>query len=138
MKVCSSDLSLPESLDDRNRRIAGGPVYDLHDVRELLRRLGGQCIHPWSRKCVRDIQELSFDNNDIAKLLNDGLQNATYRGSEWCQGSNRLAVAACDSYRIYRSEWNEKTGDYLELEYYVKFAIGRTGGMLILASCHLS
>ena len=45
--------------------------------------------------------------------------------------------AACDAYVLVRTEHLPHLRKDMECEYYIKFAIGKTGTVLLLASCHL-
>jgi hypothetical protein len=46
--------------------------------------------------------------------------------------------AACDAYELKRRERCPVARKELEYTYYIKFAIGMTGKILLLVSCHLS
>ena len=65
------------------------------------------------------------------------LRPADYRDSEWCT-NGRNALAACDAYALRRVEWVAAAGKEMGVEYFVKFAVGKTGQLVLLVSCHLS
>lgn len=129
----SSDLP-----DDPGRvKIAtkdGQPLYSLDRVKALV--ADENRLELWTRKCRRKVREL-FDGDleQVADLIN-ALREDDYIDSEWCEnGSN--AWAACDAYSISRKEIAPATGKPLTVEYFVKFAVGKTGQLVLLVSCHV-
>ncbi|MYA66563.1 MAG: hypothetical protein F4X09_04575 [Gammaproteobacteria bacterium] len=66
------------------------------------------------------------------------VSNGQFRGAEWCVQRDEGPWAACDAYTVIRQEWIAKAQKEMPFEYYVKFAIARTGSKVLLASCHLS
>lgn len=42
----------------------------------------------------------------------------------------------CDAYKVTRKEWIENAGKYIPMTYYLKFAISKTGHILLMASNH--
>ena len=129
----SSDLP-----DDPGRvKIAtkdGQPLYSLDRVKALV--ADENRLELWTRKCRRKVREL-FDSDleQVADLIN-ALREDDYIDSEWCEnGSN--AWAACDAYSIRRKEIAPATGKPLTVEYFVKFAVGKTGQLVLLVSCHV-
>ncbi|MET3715356.1 hypothetical protein ABMD26_001604 [Pseudomonas sp. PvP001] len=61
-----------------------------------------------------------------------------YLNAQWCQTGKPGVWAACDAYRVSRKEWNEYAYKELDVTYYVKFCIGKLGGLILLVSCHTS
>ena len=108
--VVVSEYSLNPPEDGQGRvKIAGGPLYELARVQKLAA---------------------------VAGLLGH-LRPADYRDSEWCT-NGRNALAACDAYALRRVEWVAAAGKEMGVEYFVKFAVGKTGQLVLLVSCHLS
>lgn len=119
------------------RRIAGGPLYAVDDVLEAL---AAQTLRVVTRKAMRDVQELSLCDEELVQLIKCAVQDGRYKNSEWCEtGRTQAAIswAACDAYTVSRDEWNETAGKSFPCEYYLKFAIGKTGLVLLVVSCHL-
>lgn len=119
------------------RRIAAGPLYAVDDVLEAL---AAQTLRVVTRKAMRDVQELSLDDEELAQLIRRAVQYGRYKNSEWCEaGRTQTATswAACDAYTVSRDERNETAGKSFTCEYYLKFAIGKTGLVLLVVSCHL-
>ena len=119
------------------RRIAAGPLYAVDDVLEAL---AAQTLRVVTRKAMRDVQALSLDDEELAQLIRRAVQYGRYKNSEWCEtGRTHAAIswAACDAYTVSRDEWNETAGKSFPCEYYLKFAIGKTGLVLLVVSCHL-
>lgn len=116
-----------------SRKIGGGPLYRLPRVQALCGDTTQLLL--WTHKCVTDVQGLGMDIEDVAALIRElGARN--YIDSEWCRSGS--AWAACDAYRRAWSEWMAGAGKRMDMEYFPKFAIGRTGELLLVVSCHLS
>ncbi len=59
-----------------------------------------------------------------------------YIDSEWC--TNGFGVwAACDAYEVQRREWVKTANKEMNMVYFVKFAIGKTGALVLVVSCHV-
>jgi hypothetical protein len=78
-----------------------------------------------------------FDSDlvQVADLIR-ALTTADYIDSEWCE-NGKGALAACDAYRIRRQETIPATGRSMTVAYFVKFAIGKTGRLVLMVSCHV-
>lgn len=127
--------TLPSS--DKDRKIGGlsGPLYDPEVVLDIL---GNGKLIPWSNGCMRDMQKWEFDQDDITELTQYAIRFGQYIDSEWCQSKADGPWAACDAYRFIRKEWNDNAFKELNVAYYIKVAIGKTGKVLLLVSCHPS
>lgn len=126
----------PLSEEPSNRVIAGGPLYAPSEVLQVL--MLSNCVSAWTKKCVSDLQNWEFDENDVRSLVQDAIEQQNYRGSEWCEQKPTGPWAACDVYVLSRKEWIETIQKEMYLEYYIKFAIAKTGTVLLLVSCHLT
>ncbi len=124
--------------DGADRTIPGGPLYQAHEVLELLESGGSQAITPLTRKCLDDSQKWSLDKDDLLQLLKLAVRSGRFRGSEWCEKKHSGPWAACDAYSVIRMEWIAKAHKEIGMEYYIKFAIGTSGKILLLVSCHPS
>lgn len=131
----TGDLPLDEGAC---RKIADGPLYPAGEVLALLDREREQAIELWTRKCKSDVQKYGLNLDDLYGLLDEALRNGSYRGSEWCVQRPNGPWAACDAYRLFRNEWIENARKFMKMEYYLKFAMARSGQLLLLVSCHLS
>ena len=120
-------------LPSGRQKIPGGPLYELQRIKEVCSKEAR--IRLWTRQSVRDTQALGLDISDVAVLIQE-LNEHDYVDSEWCQGGK--AWAACDAYRLARREWHEGLTRPLFVEYFLKFAIGKSGQLLLVVSCHLS
>lgn len=112
-------------------KIGGGPLYPLDRVQGLVTKSGS--IFLWTTKCRRDVPNLGWDEDDVAELI-QSLKPGDYKDSEWC--GNGKAWAACDAYTIRRREWVETARKEMTVEYFLKFAIGKTGALVLMVSCH--
>ncbi len=129
-----SEYSLNPPLDGQGRvKIANAPLYDLVRVQKLA-AAGG--LNTWTDRCDKAVYGLfAGDLAAVADLLAH-LRPADYRDSEWCT-NGRNAWAACDAYALRRLEWVASAGKEMGVEYFVKFAVGKTGQLVLLVSCHL-
>lgn len=112
----------------------GQPLYSLARVQALIE--DEKRLVLWTRKCQQDVHKL-FDSDleQVAELI-QALRQDAYIDSEWCE-NGRGAWAACDAYRIRRVEVIPATGKSAIVEYFLKFAVGKTGQLVLLVSCHL-
>lgn len=134
----SSYKGLPPTKAGNNRHyISGGPLYPVESILTLL-DAGESATILWTRQCINDVQQLAFDIVDLQKLIKEAITQGQYVNSEWCVQQPTGPWAACDGYRLCRNEWVEYAHKEMRCEYYVKFAIGKTGKLLLLVSCHLS
>lgn len=124
--------------ENADRKITGSPIYSEADVLALLKEKGGNSLVAWTRKCKDDLQKYELDADDIFKLVELCFRSGKFLGSEWCQQSPNGCWAACDAYRVYIKQWVSNANKDMDFEYYVKFAIGKMGQLLLLVSCHLS
>lgn len=130
--------ALPTNGSIAARRIKGGGLYDRLEVLEMLDGKSSEVVIPWTRKCGEDLQKFAMNRSDAAHLLLLCMREGIFLGSEWCQQKPNGAWAACDAYTVAYREWNEAARKNFLIEYYLKFAIGRTGKVLLVASCHPS
>lgn len=126
----------PPSEETSNRiYIDGGPLYDVSDVLSLI-DLGDTHTTVWTSKGRIDVQKLAYEISDVRELLKHAIQYGKYNKSEWCLQKPTGPWAACDGYVVKRNEWIPHAHKDMCIEYYVKFAIGKTGKLLLLVSCH--
>jgi Motility quorum-sensing regulator, toxin of MqsA len=114
-------------------KIDGGPLYPLARVQALAALPNG--VKLLTTKCRHDVQNLGFDEDEVTKLL-QSLIAEDYKDSEWCDNGRGFWVA-CDSYTIRRKEWVETAHKELTMNYFLKFAIGKAGTLVLMLSCHL-
>ena len=129
-----SEYSLNPPEDGQGRvKIAKGPLYDLARVQRLA-TAGG--LNTWTDRCDKAVYELFSGDLEAVAGLFGHLRPADYRDSEWCT-NGRNALAACDAYALRRLEWVASAGREMGVEYFVKFAVGKAGQLVLLVSCHL-
>lgn len=126
--------ALPEHGNDR--KIRGGPLYPAEEVMSLLGNGGSESIITWTKKCTSDVQRWSLNDDDLFDLLGIAVYSGRFIGAEWCEQKPGGPWAACDAYSVIRKEWIPATRKEMDFEYYIKFAIGKTGKILLLVSCH--
>lgn len=118
------------------RKISGGPLYEAERVFGIL-GAGEESTRAWTRKCKDDLQKYTLDATDVVELLTEALRYGRYRDSEWCEQRPKGPWAACDAYTLTRKEWIPHAHKEFHIEYYIKFAIAKTGTVILLVSCHL-
>jgi hypothetical protein len=92
-------------------------------------------VRLWTRKIAKDVRHMVWSEVDVAELLAE-LQPHQYIDSEWCTNGSGV-WAACDAYAVQRREWVSTVNKEMNMEYFVKFAIGKTGALVLVVSCHL-
>ena len=127
--------SPPTELGGGRIKIDGGPLYDLATVKQLVE--DSDCINLFTRTCIGEVHKLFDSDTEQVAALIQALDQQDYIDSEWCE-NGKTGVAACDAYRIRRAEVVAATGKPMTTEYFLKFAIGKTGQLVLLVSCHLS
>lgn len=127
----------PPSESSESRIYIEGPLYPVDDVLKIL-DLGEEQTHLWTSKCRKHVQSLALDMLEVQALVRDAIVSGKYLKSEWCVQKPTGPWAACDGYHLFRDEWLEHARIEMRFEYYVKFAIGKTGKILLLVSCHTS
>ena len=115
-------------------KIAGGPLYDLARVHAIVE--DENRLFTWTEKCRKDVFNLFDDDlGEVAGLI-QCLKASDHIDSEWCE-NGRNAMAACDAYSIRRMEVIAATGKAMPVAYFLKFAIGKAGNLVLLVSCHV-
>lgn len=131
------DGSVP-TLENPERKISGVPLYDKNQVLTLLNENGSDGFKAWTRDCIADLTKWQLDHDDVLNLIRLCLHTGKFLGSEWCQQKPNGCWAACDAYRVFKTEWVKNADKDMTFEYYLKFAISKSGQLLLLVSCHLS
>ncbi len=122
--------------DGQNRKISDDPLYPAQEVLPILSATGEDAVHAWTGKCIRDMQKWALDAGDLCELVETALRAGRFLGSEWCVQKPNGPWAACDAYQLVRSEWMPNAHKYMNIDYYIKFAVGKTGKLLLIVSCH--
>lgn len=124
------DGALPK--DGEGRKIATRPLYRLTEIQALAAT--SDAVNLWTAKCRRDVANLALDAADVGVMLQE-LTERDYRDSEWCD-NGKGAWAACDAYTLRRLEYLESAGKSFRMEYFLKFALSKTGKLVLMVSCH--
>lgn len=102
----------------------------------MLALLSATAVNFWSRGAVADQQKWKISAEDAADLVHAALHTGRYLGAEWCVQKPNGPWAACDAYVVSRVEWNPYASKDLTVTYYLKYAISKTGQVLLMASNH--
>lgn len=118
---------------DSARRINGGPIYDQQEVSDLALKIA---VELWTRESQRDARKWYGDTEDVANLIEIAVKKGRFLGSFWCNQKPNGPWAACDSYQLNQRYWCDKRGKNVEQTDYLKFAISKTGSLLLSISNH--
>lgn len=133
--IVLSEYSQDSPTEFGRSKIAVGPLYDLARVQALVE--DEDKLLAWTQKCRKDVDELfAGDYAEVAELI-QSIQVHDYIDSEWCENGNGH-IAACDAYKVSRLEEVPGTGKRARFVYFLKFAIGKTGNLVLVVSCHTS
>jgi hypothetical protein len=113
-------------------------LYDENQVLALLEEKGANGFTAWTRGCISDLTKWELDHDEVLNLIRLCFRTGKFLGAEWCQQRPNGSWAACDAYRIFRNEKLKYADKDITIEYYLKFAISKTGQLLLLVSCHPS
>lgn len=133
-----------EARDSERRIRAPGPLYGHDSVKEILDVGGPDAVRIETRNCRKDLRDLEIEPEELPGLIREAVTNGTYRGSMWCKLSedrnqrDAVSWAACDEYVVPASIRVGQSGRTWNIHYYVKFAIGQAGSLLLLVSYHTS
>lgn len=141
MVVVSEYSSNPPTAPGRVK-IAGGPLYDLTRVQALV--VEETKVFLWTRECIKKVgnlyetvrEQFGSQLEMVADMVLALQQQGRYIDSEWCENGGG-AIAACDAYELTRREFIPVTGKEMVIKYFVKFAIGKTGNVVLMVSCHV-
>lgn len=123
----------PEGPGTGRIKIGDGPCYGLARVQDLV--LDEDQLKAWTDKCRKDVRKWFDDDLQRVADLIGSLKESDYIDSEWCE-NGKGAVAACDAYSIRRVETAPAIGQALRMEYFLKFAVSKTGTLVLMVSCH--
>ena len=127
--------NVPVQLGIGRIKIEAGPLYALARVQKLVD--SSDCINLFTRTCIGEVHKLFDSDFERVASLIQALDTRNYIDSEWCE-NGKNGIAACDAYRIRRTEVIAMTNKPTTVEYFVKFAVGKAGKLVLLVSCHLS
>lgn len=114
------------------------PLYAEEEVLRLLDQQGVEAFTLWTNDCQKDVQNLELDHEGVMELIRSALINGKFINAQWCQQKPGGPWAACDAYSVTRSEWIEAAFKSMDIQYYVKFALNKSGKLLLVVSCHTS
>lgn len=129
-----SEYSLSPPCEAGRLKIGNGPLYDLARIQTLVE--DETQLLAWTPKCRKDVHKFfSGDLAEVADLL-QLLSTRDYRDSEWCE-DGKGNIAACDAYTVRRMEEVTATGKRAMCTYFLKFAIAKSGVLVLVVSCHI-
>jgi hypothetical protein len=116
------------------RKIAEKALYPDEEILALAEK-GGASIRLWTSGCQKDVAALMWDSDDVAELVKHTIAHGKRLKPVWCVQAPTGPAAACDSFKVYRTEVGND-GVRRVMEYYVKLAIALSGQVLLIISCH--
>lgn len=114
------------------------PLYPAEEILRLLEERGTQAVTFWTRDCAKDVQNLALDHDGVIELIKEAVSAGRFLNAQWCQQKPGGPWAACDAYSVTRKEWIDAAFKFFDIQYYVKFALSKSGRLLLLVSCHAS
>ena len=114
-------------------KIGMGPLYPLERVRALAN--DPKQVRLWTRRAAKDVLNLDWSEVDVAEFLAE-LKPHQYIDTEWCTNGSGV-WAACDACEVTRREWLKTANKEMNMVYSFKFAIGKTGALVLVVFCHV-
>lgn len=115
------------------RKIGGGPVYDLGDVKNLAKKTGAAGILLVTKDCITDAATLGMDMEDVAYAISL-LTPAHYHDSEWCHTGKTSKYFPCDSYTLLYEHYDSSCKRQIKL--YMKFFVKEGNENILFVSLH--
>lgn len=120
-----------------SRRINKKYLYDIADIRKLASTPDtDESVLAWTAGAKADISGLLWDMEDVKELILHALDHGRRLKPEWCVQSPDGPLAACDVFIVSRHEVGKRDNVRRIMQYYLKFAVSKTGRLLLIASCH--
>ncbi|WP_416056418.1 hypothetical protein [Stenotrophomonas maltophilia] len=118
--------------------VRGSALIDLSALQQCVRTGALRPDDVWvaTHKAQRDLENLRWTLGDLLDCLLC-LQAEDYKGSEWCK--DQLGTwHPCDAYAVRYDDVRKRRLHHSDINYYLKFSIGKNGSLrIVLLSCHL-
>ena len=125
--------SPPDTEDGDGRKISDGPLYAPATINSIA---SNNKFQFWSNGAITDQRKWMLTVEYAAYLVQEAMKHGKFRNSEWCLAKPGGPWAACDVYLVTVKEWIKASNKEMAITYYLKFAISKTGQMLLSASNH--
>lgn len=122
----------------RTRKLRQGPLIDLAALQQAIVDgvLEDEDVWLATTKAEHNLEDLTWTMRDLLDCIGC-LSPADFKGSEWCEDSQRNQHA-CDAYAINYDDTVQRRVCN-SCSYYLKFSLTDDGALtLVLISCHLS
>lgn len=139
------ELPWPPNAEDDSSRVIREQLWRLEEIHEIARAQlrEGHHLLPITQDCIKDLQKLCFDANDVARLIGQ-LQQRDYDKSLWCLAPPNAGVVItreklwypCDAYTTSRTE-RLQSGWEGTVDYYLKLCLHPSRSLILLLSAHL-
>jgi len=126
---------MPPSDDTVEDRLIQGDI-PLYLPEEIVEAAQTKTI-PWTKKSISNIKSLELELEEVVNLVVKAVTTGRYLKSVWCTNHTKGSWAACDSYVVSDKYWNANAQKELDCEYYLKFALGKSGSLVLVVSCHV-
>lgn len=136
-----ADLPAPplfyEGMSDRERRIDGGPVYPLVEVKEFTAALQTQALAAFTKNATHDINfTLQWQLQDVCNFI-ACLDRRHYQGSQWCFGSQAAKRPfPSDVYIMGFNRFSKQEIQQLDPKSYFKFSFSAAINKIAIFSLH--
>lgn len=124
-----------------SRKIPDGPLYSALEIQKVLDK---GTVKPATVDCVKNLQALGLDENDLKCLISEAIKKDNYKDSEWAllfskttDVFERRTWMACDAYVYKREEFIDASRKYMTVEYYLKFGLSNSADNVLTVSVHL-
>lgn len=122
-RLCWPPLA-PAEIDDSNRMIVSGPIYELQQVKVLVVKHGLHIVNNAANAAMRGegldgLPPPVWRSEDVVRLISL-LEDSDYENSQWCATSARAKID-CDAYAIHfsreRGRWRFAEKIYVKFGY---------------------
>jgi hypothetical protein len=126
-----------EGLSDWQRKISGGPVFDLADVKAHVQGVGQDCFVLATRKAEENLLvTLRWLPKDLCGFFTC-LDRHHYRGSEWVYGSEKAKIAyPADVYLMGYNRVRVQETPKVDPWNYLKFSFSLATNTIEIFSIH--
>lgn len=110
----------------------------INPVSEVLQILEISLPKVMTKRSIKFMQSTQFDDEELRDVLKYAIEYGRYIDSEWCEFSETSPWFACDSYQVKQKEYISASHKELEICYFLKFCIHKSGNLICTLSFHFS
>lgn len=118
---------------NHRRPMLAGPLYSSEQVIDLCKK---ESLVLWTEKSKLDARDYRLTIPELAEYIQKCFEVGRYEASEWCLKGSSGPWAAGDGYALTISKFMLPEMAIIDVEFYFKFAISKTGTTLLMISNH--